>query len=206
MSSLWTKLVNLVIRPPRAEYDPEECLPGPRFRIGGVAHCRRDLELEGAEGYRIQCSHYEPERRGPEPLPCVVYLHGNSGSRCDATEAIRLLLPARITIFAVDLSGSGLSEGEYVTLGAREVLDVEAIVHHLREQGRTSKIGIWGQSMVRKKYYKLVRVVWILVVYLRVLMERETTSALTARVPALAAQYVQRSSRVRVVRVALVAS
>ena len=139
--------MNLVIRPPRAEYSPEECLPGPRFRIGGVAHCRRDLELEGAQGYRIQCSHYEPEIRGPDPLPCVIYLHGNSGSRCDATEAIRLLLPARITVFAVDLSGSGLSEGEYVTLGAREVLDVEAIVNHLRDQGRTSKIGIWGQSM-----------------------------------------------------------
>ena len=45
------------------------------------------------------------------------------------------MLPARITVFAVDLSGSGLSEGEYVTLGAREVLDVEAIVHHLRDQG-----------------------------------------------------------------------
>jgi hypothetical protein len=51
----------------------------------------------------------------------------NSGSRCDATEAIRLLLPARITVFAVDLSGSGLSEGEYVTLGAREVLDVAGL-------------------------------------------------------------------------------
>ena len=187
--------MNLVIRPPRAEYSAEECLPGPRFRIGGVAHVRRDLEvrppclypaatrekqlpmffviscvscwgclptaspcrsnapahrvarrgccvrgaicprvcsglvvrlrsappvprpprpapsapsqLEGAAGLRLQCSHYEPEVRGAAPLPCVIYLHGNSGSRCDATEAIRLLLPARITVFAVDLSGSG---------------------------------------------------------------------------------------------------
>jgi hypothetical protein len=79
MSSTWTKLVNLVIRPPRAEYSPEECLPGPRFRIGGVAHCRRDLELEGGRGLKIQCSHYEPEMRGADQLPCVIYLHGNSG-------------------------------------------------------------------------------------------------------------------------------
>ena len=27
------------------------------------------------------------EIRGADPLPCVIYLHGNSGSRCDATEA-----------------------------------------------------------------------------------------------------------------------
>lgn len=148
MSSTWTKLVNLVIRPPRAVYDVDDCLPGPRFRLGGVAHARHDLELRGAEGCRLQCSHYEPEARDAnEPLPCVVYLHGNSGSRCDATEAVQLLLPARITVFAVDLSGSGLSEGEYVTLGAREIFDVAAVVDHLREQGRTSKIGIWGQSM-----------------------------------------------------------
>jgi hypothetical protein len=32
-----------------------------------------------AEGFRILCSHYEPEIRGPVPLPCVIYLHGNSG-------------------------------------------------------------------------------------------------------------------------------
>lgn len=147
MSSTWNKLVNLVIRPPRAQYDPNEHLPGPRFRIAGVTHVRRDVDIEGADGLTLKCSHYEPEVRGDDPLPCVIYLHGNSGSRCDATEAIRLLLPARITVFAVDLGGSGMSEGEYVTLGVRETTDVECIVNHLRDQGLTSKIGLWGTSM-----------------------------------------------------------
>ena len=147
MSSTWNKLVNLVIRPPRAQYDPNEHLPGPRFRIAGVTHVRRDIDLAGADGLTLKCSHYEPEVRGNDPLPCVIYLHGNSGSRCDATEAIRLLLPARITVFAVDLGGSGMSEGEYVTLGVRETKDVECIVNHLRDQGLTSKIGLWGTSM-----------------------------------------------------------
>ena len=110
---------------------------------------RACLQVEGSQGLKLQCSHYVPEAPSREPLPCVIYLHGNSGSRCDATEAIRLLLPARITVFAVDLSGSGLSEGDYVTLGAREVEDVAAVVARIRSdpKGRTSNIGLWGQSM-----------------------------------------------------------
>ena len=80
MSSTWNKLVNLVIRPPRAQYDPNEHLPGPRFRIAGVTHVRRDIDLAGADGLTLKCSHYEPEVRGNDPLPCVIYLHGNSGS------------------------------------------------------------------------------------------------------------------------------
>ena len=54
MSSTWNKLVNLVIRPPRAQYDPNEHLPGPRFRIAGVTHVRRDVDIEGADGLTLK--------------------------------------------------------------------------------------------------------------------------------------------------------
>lgn len=149
---MWTKLVNLVIRPPRADYDPERHLPGPRFKLGGVPCHRTDLELTGALGLRLQCSHYRREdfRDKTEPSPCVIYLHGNSGSRCDATNAVRLLLPMGIDVFALDFGGSGLSEGEHVSLGAREKTDVAAVIEHLRTNvrgGRVGKIGLWGTSM-----------------------------------------------------------
>lgn len=147
MRATWTKLVNMVIRPPRAQYDPSECLPGPRFRIGGVAYRRVDVDLEGALGQLLRCSLYEPEIRGADPSPCVIYLHGNSGSRCDAIDAVRLLLPAGISVFALDLGGSGISEGEHVTLGVRETLDVAVVVAHLRRGGRVDRVGIWGRSM-----------------------------------------------------------
>ena len=152
MPSMWTKLVNLVIRPPRAEYDPERHLPGPRFKLGGVPCHRTDLELTGALGLRLRCSHYRREdfRDKTEPSPCVIYLHGNSGSRCDATNAVRLLLPMGIDVFALDFGGSGLSEGEHVSLGAREKTDVAKVIEHLRTNvrgGRVGKIGLWGTSM-----------------------------------------------------------
>lgn len=39
----------------------------------------------------------------------------------DANEAAVILLPSNITVFAFDFSGSGLSDGEYVSLGWQEV-------------------------------------------------------------------------------------
>jgi dienelactone hydrolase len=43
--------------------------------------------------------------------------------------------------------GSGLSEGDWVTLGAREVDDLAVAVRHLRGTGAVSTIGLWGRSM-----------------------------------------------------------
>jgi hypothetical protein len=45
----------------------------------------------------------------------------SSGCRADASEAAIILLPSNITVFTLDFSGSGLSEGEHVTLGSNEV-------------------------------------------------------------------------------------
>lgn len=44
-----------------------------------------------------------------------------SGCRADASEVAIILLPSNITVFTLDFSGSGLSEGEHVTLGWNEV-------------------------------------------------------------------------------------
>jgi hypothetical protein len=41
----------------------------------------------------------------------VIYLHGNCGSRLDALDIIRYVLPHNLTVVSFDFSGSGLSEG-----------------------------------------------------------------------------------------------
>ena len=84
--------------------------------------------------------------RDPPPASAV-YLHGNSGSRMDAHQAAIHLLQQDISVCAFDFSGSGLSEGSYVTLGQNEVGDVESVVSHLRDSGRADRIGLWGRSM-----------------------------------------------------------
>ncbi|XP_055818148.1 uncharacterized protein LOC129887184 isoform X2 [Solanum dulcamara] len=109
---------------------------------------RKDLEVKNSRDDILKCSHYMPLIR-PEgkPLPCVIYCHGNSGCRADASEAAIILLPSNITVFTLDFSGSGLSGGEHVTLGWNEKDDLRAVVEYLRTDGNVSLIGLWGRSM-----------------------------------------------------------
>ena len=60
---------------------------------------------------------------------------------------VSMLLPANVTVVALDFAGSGLSEGEYISLGWYERDDVKVVTDYLRESGRTSTIGLWGRSM-----------------------------------------------------------
>ena len=53
----------------------------------------------------------------------------------DAYDAVRVLLPLNITVFCLDLSGSGLSEGQYITLGVRESEDLRSVMAYLRGTG-----------------------------------------------------------------------
>ncbi|XP_048610210.1 uncharacterized protein BNAC04G28890D isoform X5 [Brassica napus] len=142
------QLVNFIIRPPRAEYKPEHDLLEQEFLLKGRWYQRKDLEVKNIRGDVLKCSHYMPlERPEDRPLPCVIYCHGNSGCRADASEAAIVLLPSNITIFTLDFSGSGLSGGDYVTLGWNEKDDLKAVVEYLRTDGNVSLIGLWGRSM-----------------------------------------------------------
>ncbi|ESQ47472.1 hypothetical protein EUTSA_v10020399mg [Eutrema salsugineum] len=142
------QLVNFIIRPPRAEYDPEHDLLEKDFMMKGRWYQRKDLEVTNSRGDVLQCSHYMPvERPEGKPLPCVIYCHGNSGCRADGSEAAIMLLPSNITVFTLDFSGSGLSGGEHVTLGWNEKDDLKAVVEFLRQDANISLIGLWGRSM-----------------------------------------------------------
>ncbi|KAJ8766443.1 hypothetical protein K2173_022502 [Erythroxylum novogranatense] len=142
------QLVNFIIRPPRAEYNPKHDLLDQEFMLRGKWYQRKDLEIKNKRGEVLQCSHYMPivSPKG-KPLPCVIYCHGNSGCRADASEAAIILLPSNITVFTLDFSGSGISGGDHVTLGWNEKDDLKAVVEYLREDGNVSLIGLWGRSM-----------------------------------------------------------
>ncbi|KAK7303226.1 hypothetical protein RJT34_14128 [Clitoria ternatea] len=142
------QLVSFIIRPPRAEYDPKSDLLDYEFMLKGKWFQRKDVEIKNSRGDVLQCSHYMPiVSPDGKPLPCVIYCHGNSGCRVDASEAAIILLPSNITVFTLDFSGSGISGGEHVTLGWNEKEDLRAVVNYLREDGNVSLIGLWGRSM-----------------------------------------------------------
>lgn len=145
----YEELVNAIIRPPRMQYDAKKDLGPAEFRHGGKRFRREDLELTNNRELKLQCSwwKFHPEDAPAAQLPCVIYLHGNAACRIAAIELLQHLLTCAVTVFALDFAGSGLSQGEHVSLGYFEREDVEAVIAHLRASGEVTTVGLWGHSM-----------------------------------------------------------
>ena len=100
-----------------------------------------------AEGQQKQQQQRNPKEQRRGPLPCIVYMHGNSSARIEALPQLSLCLSLGITLVALDFAGSGRSEGEFVSLGYYEKDDLKAVIEHLRASGHVSRIALWGRSM-----------------------------------------------------------
>ena len=141
-------LVNDIIRPPRCGYEISQL--GPRtFNFCGKIFERLDFCLENPRKLKFECSMWQPvdKDRQNSVIPCVIYMHGNSSSRLEALPALSLVLSLGASLLSFDFSGSGKSEGEYVSLGAFEKDDLQCVIEHLRTAGNTSTIALWGRSM-----------------------------------------------------------
>jgi pimeloyl-ACP methyl ester carboxylesterase len=133
-------------RPFRDTYTEEQLGPA-KFSIKGQRCRRKDVQLENMNGQTLECSHFLP---GTDPnlrWACVVYLHGNSSSRLEAHDVLKVCLPRNLAVFCFDFAGSGRSEGEYVSLGVQEQKDLTVVLRHLRKSGMATSIALWGRSM-----------------------------------------------------------
>ena len=147
-SSSYQELWKAIIRPYRDDYSDKDLGPK-KFRLNKKFYKRSDFSLVNSRNIRIMCSFWEPydEEREYARLPCVIYLHGNSSSRCEVIPNLKYLLPLNITVLAFDFTACGRSEGEYISLGWYEILDVECVINFLRNSKKVSTIGLWGRSM-----------------------------------------------------------
>ena len=82
---------------------------------------REDFTLNNYMGLKLRCSLWLPVG-AVEITNAVVYLHGNSSCRVDSvrTGVLETVGPLNAALVAFDFSGSGLSDGDYVTLGWHE--------------------------------------------------------------------------------------
>ncbi|KAK2984271.1 hypothetical protein RJ640_010230, partial [Escallonia rubra] len=174
----------------RAEYNPDLYLWEKDFTLAGRQYNRQDLEASTDICYQ---KIYRVFLGMPEAIPCgavIMFLRlfqitllflvsytameTGFGCRADANEAAVILLPSNITVFTLDFSGSGLSDGNYVSLGWHEVYfppallflqvtvsvkfanffpsecqkdDLKVVVSYLRSNEQISCIGLWGRSM-----------------------------------------------------------
>ena len=62
--------------------------------MGIGCYKRTDFTLTNKKNNKLVCSFWEPfdEEREYPKLPCVIYLHGNSSSRCEVVPEIKYLL------------------------------------------------------------------------------------------------------------------
>ena len=146
LKSQFEEACNLFIRPPKHDYDLEELGRNP-LQIKNILVSREDMILENSDNKSLHCSFFKIQDDSPEPKPCMVYLHCNAGSRCEVLPLLSYLVTIGINVFSFDMSGCGHSEGDYVTLGYKEVFDVKMVVQYLRTNTKVSSIGIWGRSM-----------------------------------------------------------
>lgn len=80
-----------------------------------------DIDIKNAQNLNIKLTFYEIQSE--EKLPCVIYLHCNGGGRIEIIPLVPLVLAKGYHLMCFDFTGSGLSEGEFVTLGYKETFD-----------------------------------------------------------------------------------
>lgn len=135
-----------VVRPYRDVYKLEQLGPA-KFSMKGNRCRRMDVDLRNVDGHTLKCSHFVPGTDPNSSWPCVVYLHGNSSSRLEAHDVVKVCVPRKLGVFCFDFSGCGLSGGDYVTLGHKESKDLGVVLDYLRGTGKVTSIGLWGRSM-----------------------------------------------------------
>ncbi|EEY53538.1 uncharacterized protein PITG_07212 [Phytophthora infestans T30-4] len=165
-SETYEEMVQSIASPVRAEYAIQE-LGDPQFSLDtvhdkNVEFVREDFHLQNAHGEHLACSFWRRRVvRDADPIaalstsssssslnnPCIIYLHGMSSSRKECIYLYRKVLAAGFSLFALDLSGSGLSGGDRVSFGYFEHGDLSTVVDYLYATRRASTVGIWGRDI-----------------------------------------------------------
>lgn len=132
-----------LIAPPRFKYDKN--MLGTRFQIRDNQPVRMDeFRITNADGLQIEGNVYYPTEN--ESTNFVIYLHTRGGCRLEGLFLEKVMLP-KMGLVLFDFTGSGYSEGEYITLGVKEAIDTKLIIEHLRKNYKVDKIVLWGRSM-----------------------------------------------------------
>ncbi|CAK0809997.1 unnamed protein product [Prorocentrum cordatum] len=148
---------DLIIRPPRLRYSSLELVGRypESFTVGRWPVRRTDFQLVNDRSLTLECTVFQLREgvasggRGPagEERACVVFCHGHGSNRLHGFQLVPILLPLNISLVCFDFAGSGMSGGEFTSLGFFERDDLRCVIEHLREKRGFTRIGIWGVSM-----------------------------------------------------------
>ncbi|KAK2950572.1 putative Clan SC, family S9, unassigned serine peptidase [Blattamonas nauphoetae] len=138
----------MVIRPPRYIYTDQELGPSDGF-LDDTSFYRDDFTVHNADNQILHGCIFFPGSRNdtPKPNTCIIYCHGNAGNLLDCLQICVEYLRRGLAVCGFDFSGCGLSDGKYITVGCREVQDVDAVHTYLQKSYSFDHIVLWGRSM-----------------------------------------------------------
>ena len=142
--------VNMIIRPPRASYNDPYMDKPTTTKFGEKNYKIESFQIANFKGEMLSAAFVEPEKdedRSGDTMPCVIYMHGNAGNKMEGLPYAINLVPQGINLCCFDFSGSGNSEGDWVTLGHKEKDDLKSVIEYIYEHKRVSSIALWGRSM-----------------------------------------------------------
>ena len=134
-----------ICRPPRSEYSLSDLPESLQIQNYGVIK-RIPVSFKNPRNLTIIGSYYAPNEPIENPS-CVIYLHGNASSQLEGTFLIPVFVPFGVSVLCIDTSGSGRSEGEFISLGLFEKDDVFSAISYLHEKFNVKKVGLYGRSM-----------------------------------------------------------
>ncbi|CAD8124337.1 unnamed protein product [Paramecium sonneborni] len=171
------KLWKPIIRPPRHYYQLKD-LGNQITMVMDTVTKRTDFEIVNKRKLTLQCSLFEPVRVQDRQHSCMIYLHGNSSSRVEALTILEYLIPYNIAVCGIDLSGSGHSEGVYISLGYYESQDVQSLINYLRDHKSLTQlkldygVDLWDQQqlfqvlvIMKRQKYQCVIVLFLIQLY-----------------------------------------
>lgn len=144
-----------LICPERINYSIDNL--GPKIMCYKNFDCyRNDFSFNNSRGFPIYASLYIPMRHGNHQVnydklilncPCVIYCHSQSGNRVEGIFLQEFCIENGIGLCLFDFGGCGKSGGDYVTLGWKEMDDLEQLVNIITGNYAASQIVLWGRSM-----------------------------------------------------------
>lgn len=125
------QITNYIIRPSRERYHinrlgPKQIyIPLPHINptrtqetknYPYISIFRDDCSILTPQGRTLYYSYYT-NHMTQHPDLCIIYLHANNGSRVEGLHYVEELFKFKYNVCLIDFTGSGWSEGDYVTLG-----------------------------------------------------------------------------------------
>jgi alpha/beta superfamily hydrolase len=142
----YKELSNVLLKPNRIPYDPEYDLYQTESPVKGVPIIRHDYQVENDDKHTLICHLLYPETVNKEPINLVCFLHTRGGNALEGKFLINAMLP-NVAVLLFNFAGSGLSGGEYVSLGMNETRDFKLVLDEAKKVIPVGRVALWGRSM-----------------------------------------------------------